>query len=486
MTKTETRCILEAERNVCARRQNESGGCGQACFALVAALLYSAARMKHVIEEASAPPSAASGVTGTDHAVHKFNLPNGLRLLVKEDHRLPFVEFRAALRGGALAETPALSGLTQLLAKLLVKGTPTRTAEQIAIEIESVGGSLDAFGGNNSFGVSAEVMREDFALGLELVAEVLRRPAFPADAVEREREVQLAGIRAQRDDLLRSAVLLMRRSLFGGTGYGLDSLGTEESVTRLTVDDLRAFHARLAVPNNCVFAIYGDVEVEAVRAAVEQAFGDWPPNGGIEGMAKSEVRSAKSEADGGRTTETRDKKQAVVVMGFPGTTLHAPDRFALELIQETCSDLGSRLFMRIRDRLGLAYYTGAMNFMGLVPGFFAFYAGTEPEKVALVEAEMLKEAELLRAEGLSAEELKRSKAKVIGQKKIARQELGGQAMTNVLDELYGLGYANSDAEDAKFDAVTLDEVKVAAQKYLRPEAVVTAVVGPETKAGIAA
>ena len=99
--------------------------------------------------------------------------------------------------------------------------------------------------------------------------------------------------------------------------------------------------------------------------------------------------------------------------------------------------------------------------------------------MALVETEMLKEAELLRAEGLSAEELKRAKAKVIGQKKIARQELGGQAMTNVLDELYGLGYANSDAEDAKFDAVTLDEVQAAAQKYLRPESVVVAVVGPE-------
>jgi zinc protease len=436
--------------------------------------------MNNVIEEASAPRSAAATLAGTDHAVQKFTLANGLRLLVKEDHRLPFVEFRTGSRGGALAETAALSGLTQLLAKLLVKGTPTRTAEQIAIEIESVGGNLDAYGGNNSFGVTAEVMREDFALGLELVAEVLRRPAFPADAIEREREVQLAGIRAQRDDLPRSAVMLMRRQLFGNAGYGLDTLGTEESVSRLTVAELRAFHARLAVPNNCVFGIYGDVEPAAVRTAVERAFGDWQPNGGIESMAKSAVRSPQSEAGASRVTEARDKKQAVVVMGFPGTTLHAPDRFALELVQETCSDLGSRLFMRIRDELGLAYSTGAMNFMGLVPGYFAFYAGTEPEKVALVEAEMLKEAELLRADGLSADELRRAKAKVIGQKKISRQELGSQAMTNVLDELYGLGYANSDAEDAQFDAVTLADVQAAARKYLRPEAVVTAVVGPAT------
>jgi zinc protease len=165
-------------------------------------------------------------------------------------------------------------------------------------------------------------------------------------------------------------------------------------------------------------------------------------------------------------------------MGFPGATLHSPDRFALELIQESCSDLGSRLFLRIRDRLGLAYYTGAMNFLGLVPGFFAFYAGTEPDKAALVEAEMLKEAELLRTEGLSAEELKRAKAKLIGQKKIARQELGSFAMTTALDELYGLGYANQDTEDAHFEAVTLADVKAAAQKYLRPDAAIVAMVKP--------
>src|SRR5438045_5504110 len=104
--------------------------------------------------------------------------------------------------------------------------------------------------------------------------------------------------------------------------------------------------------------------------------------------------------------QTREKKQAVMVIGFPGASLESADRFALELIQEACSDLGSRLFLRIREKLGLAYYVGAQNFIGLVPGYFAFYAGTEPEKAALVESEMLKEAELLRTEGLTEEELK--------------------------------------------------------------------------------
>ena len=180
-----------------------------------------------------------------------------------------------------------------------------------------------------------------------------------------------------------------------------------------------------------------------------------------------------------RIVQTREKKQAVMVIGFPGASLESSDRFALELVQEACSDLGSRLFMRIREKLGLAYYVGAQNFLGLAPGFFAFYVGTEPEKLPLVESELLREAETLREEGLTAEELKRSKAKVIGQKKIARQDIGGLAMTTALDELYGLGYGFIDTEDAKYEAVSLEEVKAAAQKYLRAGAVVVSIVKPD-------
>ena len=171
-----------------------------------------------------------------------------------------------------------------------------------------------------------------------------------------------------------------------------------------------------------------------------------------------------------RVEETRDKKQAVLVVGFPGTTMFNEDHYALELIQESCSDLGSRLFLRIREQLGLAYYVGAQNLAGLAPGYFAFYTGTEPSKVELVEKELLQEAELLRNAGLTAEELKRTKAKIIGQKKIARQELGHLASITTLDELYGLGYQRTELDDAKYETVTLEQIKAVAQKYLKPEA----------------
>jgi zinc protease len=422
----------------------------------------------------TAPKSTAAADQFADKPVQKFELPNGMRLLVKEDHRLPFVEFRAVFQGGVLAENARNNGVSLLTSKLLLKGTSTRSAEQIATEIESLGGSIESYSGNNSLGVNVEVLSSDFATGLDLTADVLLRPAFPAAALERERQIQLAAIKAQKDELLPTASRMMRRGLFGEMGYGLQTNGTETSVQSIKVDDLKKFHDGFIRPNNCVLAIFGDVQPQAVRAAVEKHFGSWAK--GSERINPKALTSRNKEVK--RLVESRDKKQAVMVIGFPGATLYDEDRYALELIQEACSDLGSRVFVRIREKLGLAYYVGAQNFLGLAPGFFAFYVGTEPEKIALVESELLKEAEALRAEGLTEEELKRSKAKVIGQKKIARQDLGTFAMNSALDEIYGLGYAHTDIEDKKYEAVTLAQTKTVAQKYLIPETIVIAIVKP--------
>lgn len=423
----------------------------------------------------AAPKTVTETALTAQHAPQKFDLANGLRLIVREDHRLPFVEFRVAFQGGVLAESAGNNGVTQLTTRMLLKGTATRSAESLAREIESIGGSIDTYSGNNSFGVSAEVLRDDFNTGLSLVADVLLHPTFPKAALEREREVQLANVLAQKDNLLKSAGVAMRRALFGEAGYGLDLLGTADSLAALQVADVRAYHRKLVVPGNCVLAIFGDVQPAEVKAAVEKAFASWPgraaaPSDTIVPNQPPELRDVK------RVINTRDKKQAVLVIGYQGTTLREPDRYALELLQEACSDLGSRLFLRIREQLGLAYYVGAQHSPGLTRGYFAFYVGTMPDKVEVVERELLHEADLLRADGLTEAELSRAKAKILGQRKIARQDLGGLAMTAALDELYGLGFRHSEIEDASYEAVTLDQVKAVARKYLTPDALVISLI----------
>jgi len=428
-----------------------------------------------LLPDGTLPKRDRTKVARTENPVQKIDLPNGLKLLVRPDHRLPFVEFRAVFQGGVLAETPETSGITQMMGKLLLKGTTTRSAEEIAREIESVGGSIDTYGGNNSFGLNAEVLRSEFDLGLDLVQDVLLNPGFPAPALERERDNQLAAIRAQKDHLLQCAAKAMRREMFGARGYGLDILGSEESVKSLSPEQLRHFYSQMTAPQNCVLAVFGDIDVEAVKAGVEKRFGAW------RGTTQPQMDAVSPIVRTGphRTAATRDKKQAVVVVGFPGTSLHARDRYALELLQEACSDLGSRLFVRIREELGLAYYVGAQNFVGLSPGYFAFYAGTEPESAKLLEEELIKQANVLKSEGLTSEELSRAKAKIIGQKKIARQDLGGLALASALDELYGLGYDHNTIEDALYESVTLEQVKAAAETYFLPEKMIISVIQPE-------
>ena len=427
-----------------------------------------------LLPEGTIPKAALAAHVSSDHAVQKIVFPNGLRLLVKEDHRLPFVEMRAVFQGGALAETEADNGLTQMMSKMLLQGTRKRSAEDISTEIESVGGSIDSFGGNNSFGLAAEVLSEDLKIGFEVFADVLLNPSFPAESFERERRIQLEVIRSQQDQLLQSCVQSMRRGLFGDAGYGLDPSGSEKSIQALPLSALAAFHKRMTVPNNCVMAIFGDVRAKDLKLAVEKYFGRWKAGAPVIPADRRPLKLSNIK----RLTQTRDKEQAVLLAGFPGASLKDADRYALELLQEGCSDLGSRLFLRIREKLGLAYYVGAQNFLGVVPGYFAFYVGTERKKLGLVEKELLKEVKLLRSEGFSEEELKRAKAKIIGQKKIGRQDLSAYAMAVALDELYGLGYEHIDLEDASYEAVTLPDIKAAARKYLQPDALVLAVIKP--------
>ena len=416
------------------------------------------------------------GEVQTSHVstpIQKVDFSNGLKLLLKEDHRLPFVQMRAIFQGGVLAEKMGNNGITQLMAKLLVKGTASRTGQQIAEEIEGVGGGIDAYGGNNSFGVSAEVMSEDVALGLKLMADVILNPSFPVEALERQRSVQLSSIKAQNDKLLQKTFRLMRENLFGAHGYGLDPLGTEESVSEISVEDLGRYYGELAVPNNAVIAVFGDIKGSEIRAELERTFGLWKSG------RNSSAPNLMPGTDGKRRVAVQaDKEQAVAVLGYRSCTFFDEDRYALELLSEACSDLGSRLFMRIREELGLAYYVGAQSQPGLTPGCFAFYAGTSPGQLEQVEEELLAEASKLSEEGLSEEELERAKAKMIGQRKISRQDLGGLAMMAGLDELYGLGYASSDDDEVKIKALSTSQVRAVTQKYLRPENYIMAVIHP--------
>ena len=326
---------------------------------------------------------------------------------------------------------------------------------------------MDSYSGNNSLGVNLEILSTETAAGLDLLQDVLLNPTFPVPALEREKEIQLAAIESQKDNLLQSTFRSVKRLMFGEKGYGLDALGTRESVSSLTQSTIAGTHSRLVTPSNGVLALFGDLNPAAIIEDLETRLSTW--HSAAEAAEAMKASTSTAVQGGGRSTTHRDKKQAVLVIGFPGTTLHDPRRYALDVIQEACSDLGSRLFSRIREKLGLAYYVGAQNFTGLGTGFFSFYAGTHPDRASLVESEIMEEVRALRESGLTPDELARSKAKIIGHKKIAHQNLGSLASAVALDELFGLGFRHVDEEEALYESLTLEQIRECARAFLTPE-----------------
>ncbi|MEI7864351.1 MAG: pitrilysin family protein, partial [Chthoniobacterales bacterium] len=406
--------------------------------------------------------------------IEKFTLPNGLRVLLCPDHKLPLVDAVAVFRGGLLAETLETNGVTALAARTFTKGTSGRTAEQLNEEIEAVGGQIRADSGNNSFSVSVEVMKADLRLGLDLLADVLLRAQFPAEAIEREKEDQLAALKSEDEQITTVARHAMRRAVFGTHPYGLRSNGTEESVAALTREQLLSFRDECVTAKNGVIAIFGDVQPAEVRALAEELFGPMPPGRLLmENPPSPPALGAPAEI-----VKNEPKQQAVLMAGFLGTDALSPDRVALELIDTASSDMASRFFHRIREELGLAYFVGASQMMGFAPGIFTFYLGTDPAKVDLVRKNFDEEIASLASGGLTVEELARAKKKLLGTEAIRNQSLETFAHVVAVDELYGLGFDHHSRRACEIAAVTLEEVRRIAQKYFQHPHRATVLVTP--------
>jgi len=409
--------------------------------------------------------------------IQKIELSNGLRLLVREDPRLPLVSMVAVFRGGLLAETPQTNGITRLMAKVLLKGTKTRAAEQIADTIEAVGGSIGSDAGNNSFSVSLDVTLPDFRLGAELLSDVLRNATMPEKAVTREKEIQLAGIKEEEEQLTTVARNILREALFPGHPYALRGKGSVQSVAKLTQKDLIEFRDRYLVASNGVISVFGNVKAAEVKQIFEQA---------LSGMKSGQLAltDAPKPSPLARTIPVeslKEKAQGVIMVGYRGADMFSQDRYALELIDEASSDLGSRFFVRIREQMGLAYYVGASQMQGLVPGLFLFYLGTDPQKIERVKTALLDEISKLAAEGLTNDELVRAKKKLLGQMQIANQSNDSFGYMAALDELYGLGFAHYQTLERDVEAVTLEDVKRVAAKYFQEQPYVLATVRPADK-----
>ncbi len=412
----------------------------------------------------AAPPAAPPSPTHDGvPQVQRHVFPSGLTLLVREDPRLPLASLHASLRGGLLAETSATSGLGRLLARTLLKGTATRSADTIADAIENGGGSLGAESGSSSFGLSAQVLAPEWRPALDLLADVLQNPSFPQEEIERERTRQLAALRQEEDHPSFIAFRELKRAAYGSHPLALNRNGSPASVATLSRDSLAAFHASILTSGNLVLSVFGDVSFPAVRDAVAQAFADLPPGPRPDHAAALAPPPWLPQA----LTFPSSKRQAFLVVAFPTVDLRHPDRLALDLIDEACSDMASRFFERIREQHGLAYSVGTTQVSAMAPGLFTFYLSTSPEQLPFAEKEILSEIHALAAHGLSAEELDRARRTWTGKQAMQHQSNAGLAQQGALNELYGLGFDHDQRVLERVRLLPLSEVNAVAARYFQ-------------------
>lgn len=418
--------------------------------------------LKPKIKEGTISPSIQVKV---EPRIQKYVLDNGLVLLVFEDSSLPIVSMQAVFKGGVLFEGKGKEGVCNLLQKMLLKGTKNRNAKQIAEEIESRGGGISTYGGNNSLGCSVKVLKEDMDLGFSLLNDVLLNPSFPDEELEKERKAILAAIKSQDDDPFNYAMRMLRENMWQNHPYRHNSLGIEESVTGLNRNDLLAFHQKFCQPGNMVLAVFGDVKAEEIRQRVERIWG------GVKGYNLSPYSLLDEPEQKGikQVVQERDKEQTIILLGYPGIGIMDPDKYVFDVMTSILSGNGSRLFVNLRDKYGLAYYVGVFSILGLAPGAYVFYIGTSKDKVGAALNGIKKEIQLLRDESVTDEELSRAKAALIGEHWQGMETNSNHGFDCALNELYGLGYEEVGRYSERINKVTIEDIKRIANKYLQDD-----------------
>ena len=423
---------------------------------------------------AALPKSRASLRSGDiEDGIERIVLPSGDVLLVQPDPTVAMMGLRVASLGGLRSETAAIAGASHLLGQMLTRGTGQRSGDEIAHAIESLAAGLSGQSGRNSLGLMAVTLSKTQPQVLELFFDALFHAALPEGELEQQRRVQLEDIRHQADAPARQVMRALGAALYGAHPYGLDPLGTAQSVQDLTRHDLLAMLRGQLAPGRLCYAAAGDVDPDAladlIAAATPHDRQALPAPVAMPTPVLTEVTQIRLHAE---------KQQAHLALGFRGTTLYQPRRHALDVLSTLLSGQSGRLFLELRDRQSLAYTVSAMHVDGIDEGYFAVYMGTSPDKLGQALAGLRSELDKVVQSPVPMDQLDRTRRYIAGGHAIGLQRRSSRAATLCLDELYGLGRKAYRGHLEALLAVTAEDVLEAARATLDFERCVEVVLAP--------
>jgi predicted Zn-dependent peptidase len=390
-------------------------------------------------------------------------LPNGVRLVTETMPHVRSVAVGIWVETGSRAEPEALGGISHLIEHLVFKGTASRSAQDIARAIDSVGGHMDAFTAKEHTCFYVSVLDEHLPLAVDLLADILRHPRFAPDDIEKEKAVVLQEIKMVEDtpdDLIHD---LFAERIWAGHPLGRPILGQWDVVKRFERETLLDYFRREYAPGRIVVAVAGNAEHAQVADLFAAGFEGWE-------QPVEAHRWAPPAIHPGVHAVQKTLEQVHLVMGLPGVPDAAPERHALYLLNDILGgSMSSRLFQEIRERQGLVYSVHSGQQAYRDTGLFYVYAGTDPANIGKVLHALMKEIRGLKKDGITAEELRRSKDHLKGSLMLSLESTSSRMNRLARHEMRFGSFMSMDEMLAAIDAVRMEDVEALIHRVLDEE-----------------
>lgn len=399
-------------------------------------------------------------------STYRTQLKNGLTIIVTENPTADIVSARLLFKGGGRVEPADKAGVAHLLSAVLTKGTETLSSQDIAEKVESVGASLGADAASDYCLVSFKTVSADFQNLLDLTAELVRSPSFPEHEVDLERRLTLQGIRSMQEQPFTVAYQQLRSALYHDHPYGSSGLGTEETVSQMTREDIIAYYQTHFRPDQMVMSIAGRIRPQVAIAQIEAIFGDWHPH--PRAMAYEmplPVLQIPKRSD--VVIDAQETMQAIVMLGYPAPSVHSADYIGLKLLTTHLGNgLSSRLFVELREKRGLAYDVSAIYPTRIDWSHFVTYMGTAPVNVHAAIEGLQAEVDRICQHPLTEDESQIAKNKLLGQYALGKQTNAQIAQLLGWYEILGLGVEFDQTFQEAVTKISIDDMQAIARRYL--------------------
>jgi len=425
--------------------------------------------------------TSASGQAPPSEPIVK-KLSNGLRVILKPDHKLPMVAIELHGLGGELLDPPDKPGLSHLTSSLLTAGTENYTRNDIFRIIESRGGKITAGSGRNSYFVSMKVLADDLPQAVDILSEIVSKATFPDQELDKKRQETLLAIDRAKENWQEELSIIFHEHFFKKHPYRFYPLGTKESVSGITKADVAECYRRMVVPSRSVLAVFGDFNEEEILRLLEEKLSSWKRES-TSFPYPSEAELSPKDKDSSVGVKT-SKTAVGIMVGTSGLEMNDPRRATLDIIDANISGIGypsGRLQEALRGgNQNLVYVVHAFPFYGIKGGYFAVIAQTAPEHRDRVKAVIFQELQKTATNLLSSQDIATAKNIILTMESLSLEDISSQAKDAALNEALGLGWDFRKKLHEKLEQVTPEAViKLAKELFERTLTVETIPQGKE-------